>query len=169
MAQHKIRHALASWTNEDGTPGTAFRGQVAEIPESEATRLRKYGAIIGPDEEVEHPGILSDLPQSPSDEELINWISAANTSEVKALVNQRPELVPRIEGALTHVKSLRAGEDMHYNEIRLALQSGGLDTDEIFLGSGSQSGHDGRDTSAVGDEDIVVTPVAPPSGVTTPN
>lgn len=169
MALHKIRHALASWTNADGTPGMAFRGQTAEIPDTEAARLKKFFAIIGPDEEVEHPGILQDLPQSPSDEELLNWITNANASEVRALISQRPELAPRIEGSLTHVKSLRAGEDAHYNEIRLAIQQGGLkaDDDDLVLGSGARSGHDVTDTSADGDNGDIRIKSENPAGAST--
>lgn len=153
MAKYKVRHALASWTNTDGTPGTAFRGQVAEIPDSEAKRLKVHFALIGPDEEVEHPGILQDIPSSPSDEELLNWIANANPSEVRALIAKRPELTPRIEGTLLSVKSLRAQEDTHYNDIRLAIQQGGLKPDDPtgILGSAGATGRDVADTS--GDDD----------------
>lgn len=166
MALYKIRHALASWTNTDGTPGMAFRTQTAEIPDAEAKRLKEYFAIIGPDEEVEHPGILQDLPQSPSDEEILNWIANANASEVRALASTRPELVPRIEGALTSVKTARAYEDEHLNEIRMAMQPGGLSPDGTdILGSAGATGRDTTDTSATGDEDIVMPdPALGPAG-----
>jgi hypothetical protein len=163
MALHKVRHAMANWTNEDGTPGMAFRNQVVEIPDNEAARLKKHFALIGPDEEVEHPGILSDLPQSPSDEELLNWIENANVSEVRALTAQRPELVPRIEGALSNVYTARAYEDTHLNEVRLALQQKGLSPDEISLGSSLKTGTDPslRDTSDDGDNSDIIMPENP--------
>jgi hypothetical protein len=176
MALHKVRHALANWTNADGTPGMAFRGQVVEIPDAEAKRINhKAGAsgpaLIGPDDEVEHPGILSDLAQSPTDEEILTWIENANVSEVKALVSQRPELAPRIDGALTNVKAIRASEDAHLNDIRLAVQQGGLATDDFENGGvlGARSGHDATDTSNDGDNSdiIVASSVAPPMGAVT--
>lgn len=170
MALYKIRHALANWTNDDGTPGMAFRGQVADIPDKEASRLKKHFALIGADEEVEHPGILSDLPVSPSDEEILNWITNANASEVRALINKRPELKPRVEGALTNVKAARSYEDQHLNDIRLAIQGDGLGPDGTDV-LGARSGFDSTDTSAEGNEDIVVTPSATPpvDGVTSLN
>lgn len=168
MALFKARHALVSWTNEDGTPGTVFRGQTADIPDGEASRLKKFFAIIPPEDEVEHPGILQDLPVSPSDEEILNWISNANASEVRALISMRPELAPRVEGALTNVKAARSYEDAHLNDIRLAIQQGGLQTDEIMLGSGAKSGWDKTDTSAEGNEDIVVTSLNPSGASTAP-
>lgn len=168
MALYKVRHAIANWTNEDGTPGMAFRGQVAEIPDKEASRLKRFFALIGKDEEVEHPGILSDLSVSPSDEEILNWIANANASEVRALVSKRPELKPRIEGALLNVKAARSYEDAHLNEVRLALQQGGLTPDDAdgVLGS-ARTGFDTTDTSADGNDDIIVSPslsTPPPIG-----
>jgi hypothetical protein len=169
MALYKIRHAIAAWTHEDGTPGQGFRNQVVEIPDNEAERLKNHFAIIGPDEEVEHPGILQDLPTSPSDEEILGWISNANASEVRALIATRPELAPRVEGALTSVKAARAYEDQHLNDIRLAIQRGGLKTDEIMLGSGAVSGHDTTDTSGDSDDsDIIVTSLNPAGASTEP-
>lgn len=171
MALYKVRHALASWTNLDGTPGMGFRTQTVEIPDEEAKRLKSHFAIIGPDEEVEHPGILQDLPQSPSDEEILNWVTNANVSEVKALISQRPELTPRIEGALSNVHTARAYEDSHLNDVRLAIQSGGLkaDDDDITLGS-TRTGRDPelRDTSDDGDNsDITVITSTNPAGAST--
>jgi hypothetical protein len=172
MALYKIRHALASWTNLDSTPGMAFRGQVVDIHDEEAKRLMKGNAIIGVDDELEHPGILQDLPVAPTDEELVNWIVAANVSDVKALVEERPEIAPRVEGALNHVKTMRAYEDTHLNEIRNSLQPGGAETDEygVVLGSGAKSAHDVRDTSAIGNDDITVSvPTTSQSGFTETN
>lgn len=170
MGLYKIRHALATWIDSEGTPQTGFRGQVVEIPDVEAQRLIPHEAIIGADEELVHPGILADLPASPSDEELLAWVTAANISEVTDMVTQRPELRVRIEATLKQVVALRGSEDTHLADVARAMQglppetnddikfgapsapTGGIE--EIAGASSASTGSDDVDTSGEGDEDI---------------
>ncbi len=168
MGQYKIRHALASWVDE--TTGqqvghTAFRGQIAEIPEDEATRLKAYGAIIGADEELPRPGNIAELSPSPTDEELIAWLSAANTDEVVSLVAERPELRPRIDGALENVTQAQGAEAVHLEEVRRAMA--GMppvshDEDIIIDVKGAPTGGQtdvlGGNTPATGADDTTPNP-----------
>jgi hypothetical protein len=121
MTMYKARHALVSWTDEDGTPRTMFRGQKGDIPDKEAARLKKFDAIVSVDEELQRPGVLQDLPLAPDDEELVAWLAGANATEIAEMATKRPELRPRIEGALEGIRQLRDGEDAHLEEARRAL------------------------------------------------
>lgn len=184
MAEFKIRHALASWVH-NGKSHTAFRGQVAEIPDDEAERLLSHNAIIPAADELMRPGIIQDLPASPSDEELIAWLSEANPSEVVMLIADRPEFRPRIEAAVENVALAKGYEAQHLEDVRRAMEGvapvqHSENNDDIVLdvpgaptggqgdmvGGSTSTGADTTDTSGdPGDDDIVVnTPDANATG-----
>lgn len=112
MAEVKVRHALINYT----VPGTdnlgnkreldeiALRGQVVDIPDDQAERLRALGAVVDADLDLERPGVMMALPESPTDEEVIAWVRSARREEVVALAQMRPELVDRISGAMDRVE-----------------------------------------------------------------
>ena len=90
------------------------------------------------------------------------------------LIATRPELRPRIEGAVTNVDEARGAEAVHMEEVRRALDglpprgdgdddikfdipgrpTGGIE--DIAGESGASTGSDTVDTSHEGDDDIVV-------------
>ena len=177
MAMYKARHALVSWTDEDGSSHTIFRGQTGDIPEGEVKRLMPHGAIVGVDEELKRPGILQQLGEAPDDEELLNWMSGANASDVAELVTVRPELRPRVESTLAAVQRDRGVDDTHLKDIYTALSrvpagedntplrgSTNINDDEngdtggfSYMVGGSTPAT-GRDTTAEGLDDIVLPP-----------
>jgi hypothetical protein len=186
MAKFKVRHALLSYVDDKGVARNAFRGQVVELTDSEAQRLMPYGAITPPDQELQSPGVLMPLSASPSDEEIIGWIAAANASEVGALVTERPEMRPRVEAALISVGAYRDNENMHMEEVKRALdgapplkavdENGDIIMDtrapatsgimDINSSQSDSTGRDDTDTSGSGDNDDIT--ILPPGAVVPP-
>lgn len=105
MAKVKVRHALITYTDHDKImdrdyQATAFRGMVVDISsQDEVDRLERLGAVVGPNTELERPGILLALPESPSEEEVLTWVMAASPDEIKALAAERPNLIEKLAGA----------------------------------------------------------------------
>jgi hypothetical protein len=153
-ASYKVRHALLAWV-EGGRTLNAFRGQIVELPASEARRLMPYGAIIPPEMDLDRPGVLMELPLAPSDEELINWVMSASPAEVSALASQRPELAPRLEGAWRHIVNERQRQDEHLERVRLAMNA---------LPPTGEQGAPAGPTGELIDDDIVF---GAPEGATT--
>jgi len=172
---YKIRHALASWMDEKDVAHTAFRGQVVDVtPDTEAKRLLGYNAIIGAGDELVRPGVIQDLSASPSDEELLAWITAANHVEITDLLSTRQELRPRIEAALVNVNVARAYEQQHLEDVRRIVEgvapvkpdedsdapTGGFTDDIGGTSSAGPTGADYTDTSHEGADDIILDPPA---------
>lgn len=96
MARVKVRHALASWF-EDNDNKLAFRGEVVDIPEGpRLDQLRAENAVVDEDAELDRPGEMVPITSAPSDEELFNWLAAATSDEITQLVADRPDLAGRI-------------------------------------------------------------------------
>lgn len=109
----KVRHALINYTVK--LPGdrqsneTAFRGAIVEIEDqNEFDRLMSLGALIPVDQELERPGRLMDLPETASDEEILNWVANASNAEIQKAAAERPELQSRMMGALQRIEDQRA-------------------------------------------------------------
>ena len=102
MVKRKVNHALISYKTEiDGRTvyENAFRGMIVDIPAAEAERLEAHGALVPADYDLARPGVISALTESPSDEEVVNWVASATDTEIAELVAARPIIATRIEGA----------------------------------------------------------------------
>lgn len=103
----KVRHALVNFQvkgtdalgNDRMYDEIGLRGQVIDIPDAQARKLMAVGAVIAPDAELDRVGVIMQLPESPTEEEIINWTAAATAAEIANTVAARPELAPRIAGA----------------------------------------------------------------------
>lgn len=110
MPKAKIRFALVPISYEDAKGNTLsrnyFRGDVVpDISEEEYERLAAMGAVVPADTELERPGALMALPDSPSDEELLAWVANASEGEIAQLALDRAHMVERIQGARTVAKA----------------------------------------------------------------
>lgn len=107
MPRVKVRHGAITYKVQVGdreVQENAFRGMVVDLSESEADRLRSYGAVVDADAELSLPGRLAPIPNTASDEELISWASVANKSEIAAAIADRPEIGDRLRAAADVVK-----------------------------------------------------------------
>lgn len=107
MAKVKVRHALVTYTVKRGDRTdveTAFRGMTIDISDQEVQRLMAVGAIVPEDAELIRQGQLVPLSDTPSDEEILNWVAGASEAEVVALANERPMLLTRLESAQEVIK-----------------------------------------------------------------
>lgn len=101
----KVRFALINYTAVDTVSrrpyqAIGFRGQIVTIIDpNEGRRLAELGAIVPEDAELERPGTLVALPESPSEEEVLAWVMAASPSEIRGLAADRPNLAEKIAGA----------------------------------------------------------------------
>src|SRR5688500_11259338 len=113
MKKVKVRHALIQYrvTGDHGAIRTemAFRGQVVELPEDEARRLLADQAVIPPDQPLDRPGMMMRLPEAPTDEEIVAWVSSATTDEIVRLARERPILAHRLQGAAEWVRDHAIG------------------------------------------------------------
>lgn len=108
----KVRHALVNYTvpgkdnrgNDRELDEIALRGQIVDIPRDQVDRLKTLGAVVAPDVDLERPGVMMALPESPTDEEILAWVRSARREEVVALAQGRPELVDRLSGAMDRVE-----------------------------------------------------------------
>lgn len=110
MPKRLVRHALVTYVVNERQE-MAFRGQVVDLSDAEAKRFDALGATVPEDAELERPGTLAALPESPTDEEVIAFAVAATDTELRATLQARPELGPRIEGAKRYVVDLRKAQD----------------------------------------------------------
>lgn len=114
--KRKIRHALVQYmVVEEGKTRfeTAFRNQIVDIPDDQVDRLDELGATVAPDESLERPGTMSNLPETASDAEIISWVMGASDDEVEALVRSRPVMAGRIEAAHASVKERFQEQNLH--------------------------------------------------------
>lgn len=111
----KVRHALITFGKNRSE--VALRGAIVDLPSDDAERFLARGAVIPSDQELERPGQLMDLRESPSDEELVSWVTAATPDEVKALLTVRPNLAPRVVAATEHVEALYAYQTSRLSEL----------------------------------------------------
>jgi hypothetical protein len=103
MAKIKIRHGLAFYnTVVDGkeVEQTAFRNQIVDVSDKEATRLKRLGAAVDEGTELTLPGRIMPLPNTASDEELLAWVSVANAEDVAAEMKKNPGLKDRLDNAV---------------------------------------------------------------------
>jgi hypothetical protein len=121
----KVRHAMVNYTSTlpDGRKSneTAFRGAVVTIEDrNEYQRLLDLGALIEEDAELERPGRLMDLPETASDEEILNWVANASQKEIDKLAAERPEIAERLRGSLQRLEDMReSGEELLGQKERL--------------------------------------------------
>jgi hypothetical protein len=120
MPQRKVRHALITYV-VDGRQEMAFRGQVVDITDGEADRLDRLGATVEVSKDLERPGTLAALPESPTDEEIVAWCLAASPVELEHILRVRPELGPRIEGAYQHVVDARKAQDENLKAVSASI------------------------------------------------
>lgn len=130
MPKVKIKHGLAFYLDESGENPvqlTAFRTQVINVSEKEATRLKELGAAIDAEAELPLVGRLTPLPNTASDEELLAWCSVASRDEIAQAVEDRPELGDRILAARDIVRErmeaqqeLLSGIEDHVKEAQAA-------------------------------------------------
>lgn len=110
MTKALVRHGLISFTRTDKATDReyedrAFRGMTVDIPNrAEYDRLIELGAIVPPDHELDLPGRLGALPDTATDEEILNWALAAKPSEVEAEARRRPILAERLKAAADETK-----------------------------------------------------------------
>lgn len=149
MTTVKAAFALVSYTRPDPLGGdrrvyeNAFRGQVFEVDdEREFRRLVALGAIVPVDTTLPTPGVLADPTDSPSDEELLTWVAAATPAERQSLIERRPQLTERVEGAFAEVS-------------RRAVTRAGIPLD-------APTNDDGVPIDVNTGEPIVAPPIVPP-------
>lgn len=128
MAKVKIRHGLAFYLDETvkdrPVQRTAFRTQVIDVSSNEAARLKSIGAAVAEDEELPRQGVLTPIPNTASDEELIAWVSVATKDEIAQAVAERPLLKDRLLSAADIIKKrLEAQQDL-LNGLKPAISKG---------------------------------------------
>src|SRR4051812_34060744 len=104
MPKAKVKFGLINYTRTDKATGRdyedrAFRDMIVDLNQEEYDRLLEHGAIVPPDVELARPGRLSALPETATDEEILNWAQAATTEEIRAECRDRPILAERLTAA----------------------------------------------------------------------
>ena len=122
MSERKIRHALVQYTVEDGDGNvrfeTAFRNQIVDIPEGQVARLDELGATVLPEDDLERPGRMLNLPETATDAEILNWVMGASNEEVETLVRERPVMADRILAAQAAVAKRFQEQDEHLGGLK---------------------------------------------------
>lgn len=130
MPRAKVRHGLVPYTRTDPATGReyedrAFRGMTIEIEsQKEYDRLLALGAVVRPDDELASPGSLTALPDTASDEEILNWALSATSSELEAAARERPMLAARLRAAGDYAKERAEEYNKHLGGIVDAAERG---------------------------------------------
>ena len=150
MAKYTVRHALLQYmgTNSTGQPSyeTAFRNMSVEFSDGpETTRLIELGAIVPDGEELARPGQMLALPETATDEEILNWVAGATTPEVTALVAARPVMAPRLLSAQEAISKRFQEQAELLGQAAKEQPSGDAEqapVDTLFSGEGELSDED---------------------------
>jgi hypothetical protein len=158
MPKAKVRHGLVSYTVHDDIADRdyedrAFRGMTIYIKDQkEYDRLLTLGAIVRPDEELALPGRLAALPETASDEEILNWAISATPAEIEEAARERPMLAARLTAAGEFAKERAAAWNEHLGGLVEAAEKG------------AQAGRDAAEREAADAPAPGVQPLVPEPG-----
>lgn len=130
MPKAKVRFGLVNYTRHDDASDRdyedhAFRNMIIDIKDQgEYQRLKDQGAIVDADTELALPGRLAALPETASDEAILNWALAATPSEVEAAAAERPMLAARLLAAGEYAKERAAAWNEHLGGLTDAAERG---------------------------------------------
>jgi hypothetical protein len=153
MPQAKVKFGLINYTRKDEATGRdyedrAFRDMIVEIRQDEYDRLLEQGAIVAPDVDLPRPGRLSALPETASDEEILNWAQAATHDEIREECRTRPILAERLTAAWEAVQERVKEYREHMSGALDAANDGADEADAAALeaqraGTSSTAVHEG--------------------------
>lgn len=113
MPKMKVRAAMVRYRTGKVGRELAFRGQTIEISADEVDRINTRSttpALVPADQDLDRAGTMRDLPEAPSDAEIVAWVMDASDVEVAALAHTRPDLAVRIADAAAYTARRRDEE-----------------------------------------------------------